>query len=475
MLENKKGIVPQMLALIVLIVIIAIGAIIFIASTNAKFYIIGIAMIFFSLVYGSKTGYTKNTRKFVVPFFIIGLVLFLIPAFGLTQTIVGVDVFVPQYGNVYCDRTPTQINQDFKLSQTEQTYHCGTGTQSGDVNAYVPYGCIYYPKSNIAYKICLESDECKIGTFAGLFASPTSNPITINQGQKITIRSKSGLFGDYSSLNVKAEPYGLKQSEWGKTLFYKNCDIKNLAIGRPSSSSGTLDYINGGLDTSQLEGFTLPPKDYVANYIIGQTLVKEPRNVINFKNQMIYILAPGQYYKVVKSQAGYYYTDTSKTYTDNDVKCMPSTVYCECSSTTCNLVLPEQKTCTPISGGIEGFVQVSSTEECQYECVNNILTKTNCRKIVTCPSEKPFYNTYTGQCEASGIAPNKTLVCDKFYQELGTQSSYKYEFLFFKFGKVDTPVCKTASWVFGIIIGAIVIILFTIYLLINKPTSKRKK
>lgn len=54
----------------------------------------------------------------------------------------------------------------------------------------------------------------------------------------------------------------------------------------------------------------------------------------------------------------------------------------------------------------------------------------------------------------------RELVCDKWWQEEGIKTSYKFNVLgIIKFGKVDEPVCKTADWLYYSIGGLVIIAL----------------
>lgn len=476
--QNKRGIIPIVLTvgslivagIIILLIMIGTGVLLTWIKNNI-ITIIGAGLVVIALLALMKDSGGKR-MKFFGFLLVIGLFVVVFGASGIVQqSVLGQDVYVPVYSSVYCTRLPTQVNTLFSMTTKEQTFHCGLQNVAGvgNVNAYVPYGCKYYPKQTISYKVCNEEEDCSLG-FWGTFANAYSDQtIVVNYGQKVTFYA--GLLGNPTSktFTVQAEPYGLLQGSYnGKVLFSANCDIRNL----------NLDYIPEELDTSKTtNGFIIPPTLEVANYIVGQVPIQSSLDVITFKGKEIYVFAPGKYYNIVTSDDGRKYTNTLSTaiQTDNDIKCMPSTPYCTCTSTSCEVKLPTEKTCSEISGNIEGYLKVSSTSECKYTCNNGVLTKTtDCRTIQQCPSDKPILDPKTGECIAAG-GNLETTTCNKWYQETGITTSYKYNFLFFKFGKVETPVCKTAGWVYLAAFGILILIIAIVYILTMKPSRRRSR
>lgn len=305
-------------------------------------------------------------------------------------------VYLPTYGQIYCSQLPVQINQDFSMNSREQTFHCGTGTQIGDVNAYVPYSCNYFAKQAISYRICKEGEDCSLGFWGSFLTADSSRTFNVKQGEKISFYV--GLIGSPSSknFNVQAQPYGLRQGEYGKVLFTNNCDIRSLS----------LDYLPGSIDRSNLEGgYILQPTTHISNYIVGSIPITDSQNIINKNGQNIYIFAPGWYYPIKTSEDGKLYADTNSPTKDNTIVCMPSTPYCK-SDGTAIVGSPDGKSCSELSGNIEGYLQINSDTVCKYQCINNVLSKTNdCKKIINCDSSQPFFNPNTGKCEAGGL-PN---------------------------------------------------------------------
>jgi hypothetical protein len=79
--------------------------------------------------------------------------------------------------------------------------------------------------------------------------------------------------------------------------------------------------------------------------------------------------------------------------------------------------------------------------------------------------------TCSADCKL-GVIPTP-LVCTKWWQEEGTETSYKYSILGIKFGATEQKVCKTAGWLTLTEIMAVIVILGGFALYLTKP--KRRK
>jgi len=469
-MQNKQGQLQFLIIPVVIAVIALIAVISFLSSWTMRLTIVGAALLGVTLIYVLPAWYSggakKNGRGILFVLLGIGVVLILAPYMVQQSYSVGSSVLLPIYSNVYCAQLPTVASQDFVLTSKEQTFHCGTGTGIGNVNAYVPDGCNYILKKDMSYKVCDESQDCSLG-FWGTFVNGYSNAIIhINQGQKVTFYA--GLLANPTNypLTVQFQAWGLRYADGtGKLIFTQNCDIRSLG----------LDYITSKRDTSRtVDGYVLLRDGYITNYIVGSTAIYSAKNVITKNDKLIYIYAPGQYYNILTSAEGQLYADSSAPKTDNSIVCMPSTTYCKDDGSGI-IQEPSTKTCSALSGNVEGYLQAGANSECKYTCVNGALVKGTCRTIVQCTADKPVLNSATGQCEAAGIPSNGDLKCTAWYQEQGITTTYKYNILGIKFGAVDSPVCKTASWVYiaGLMVMILLIVLMVL-LLSPKPQRKSK-
>lgn len=145
----------------------------------------------------------------------------------------------------------------------------------------------------------------------------------------------------------------------------------------------------------------------------------------------------------------------------------PCSTSSDCGSLEWNRYLGEEKTiakwtCQKNIGDSTGTcVQQTQKVECSADtdCANGYRCSVNTWK---CVSSATIGNT-SGQ-----------LTCDKWYQEEGSETTYKYSVLGIKFGATEQKVCKTASWLTTLeIIGAITI-LGGLALYLNKPKRKKK-
>lgn len=82
--------------------------------------------------------------------------------------------------------------------------------------------------------------------------------------------------------------------------------------------------------------------------------------------------------------------------------------------------------------------------------------------------------TCSQDCKLVQPIPIPDLVCDKWYQIEGTQTDYKYNILFFKFGATTTPVCKVNPLINIIAVVVVIIVLGSVALYSMKPKRKKK-
>jgi hypothetical protein len=84
------------------------------------------------------------------------------------------------------------------------------------------------------------------------------------------------------------------------------------------------------------------------------------------------------------------------------------------------------------------------------------------------------FETVTSCAKDCNTGINQTLVCDKWYQDYGVTTTYKYNFLGFKFGAQPTPVCLVSSWIYFMVFGGIILVLGIVLIVIWKPSKKIK-
>lgn len=104
------------------------------------------------------------------------------------------------------------------------------------------------------------------------------------------------------------------------------------------------------------------------------------------------------------------------------------------------------------------FTSTEQKEDVKEECGDGI-----------CQS----FESYT-TCPADCKEGDKPLICDKWYQEKGTTSTYKYSLLGFKFGEQTEEVCRTASWIYLVSILSIILILGFAVILTSPARRMRK-
>lgn len=474
---NKKGFVLTSAIIFTIAAVIGVAILLglFVFSDKYKWFIIGIGILvgaFMLLMNAFKSDGDLHKGKMTIVLVLLSFaVLAVFYGNTLNVTFTGT-VSVPIYGHVICNRLPVQVQQPFDVNSGGTTLTCGSpGTGNGD--AYIPYGCTYTTSGKVNYKSCSSTDSCTLSGAQCLSTSllQTGGTVKVNYGDKVTFNPCT-VISTRVSMILTGDAYGLQIEESGKLLYKNNCDIRNL----------NLDYIPGKLDTSQTDnGFILKPTLEVANYIIGSTSVQDSKNVVTYNNKLIYIYNAGQYYNVVTSENGNKYVDESNPQVDNNIKCMPSTLYCTQVGNTFVIKTPTTgKTCSASSGNVEEYVQVNSNKVCKFACTNGILTQTtDCKTILSCTGDKPFFNPTTGVCEGGGVTPNNNLVCSKWYQESGTKTTVIHSWYnWIGVGTPTTvvePACQTASWLPLALGGIVILILGTTLIVIWRPKRSNSR
>jgi len=332
---------------------------------------------------------------------LIVLALFL-SSCATTQYYTG-SVYLPTWGHLYCGQKPEQIPnaQDTGLftlnNNNKQEYFCSAPT----LRAYMPNGCdvevkrpfaLINPKTYICDGAETNVDNCQVFAI-GSCNSGTWCPLGhISYGQKIVFINGK----DSYQIQFKAQPYGIWNQELGHLIITSSCDVKSLGAGYTQMFE---DY--------KLEDYTQSTVlivGHIVNYVTGSTLVSDPTNVITHNGKLVYISQPNYYYEVKDSKDGKKYVDTRTSIYDASIVCVPSNPYCKDDASGI-INSPDGKSCGELSGSIEGYVQVDSSEMCKFKCVGDKLVRTtDCKKIPTsCPPEKPLWDSIRAECVGVGI------------------------------------------------------------------------
>ena len=105
-MKNKKGQAFVIPIIAFVIVAVAIAVVLIVGSfsilfSQLKYFAIGGAIILVSIIFGFKTGWSKDKGKYVLLFIIIGSLFILIPAFGVLQQILSVSTYSDNQGNMH--------------------------------------------------------------------------------------------------------------------------------------------------------------------------------------------------------------------------------------------------------------------------------------------------------------------------------------------------------------------------------------
>lgn len=347
----------------------------------------------------------KATLLLVVVFALVIFSIFqLTPQTFLPST---TTVYTPEFGHLIC-RGHTSTVAPQAVPKDGLTLYCGQ-------NSYAPQGCIYtISLSDDKYLNMATVQECDntLKNCISRGANARQTTVSIAAGKTLVVKpillnipllfTTLTLNNPAITVTDQSTYYRLELQERGYLQLANDCKIGSV----PTNYDIMPD--DKALADTQLQlyqgTYQLRP-DAIANYIIGVSPLTDARNAVTIaginNGQPIYVVRPGEYYPIIKSTKGKLYVDTMTIVLEPKIECTPSSTYCSPDAT--RITTPEDKPCT---GSVSGFVQVSSTQQCQFRCVNGVTTKTDCKAIPqSCPPDKPTYNPATGECETSTPIP----------------------------------------------------------------------
>ncbi len=327
---------------------------------------------------------------------------------GQSFSLLGESVWIPQYWTAECVTRSEHLSEKQITSHTDNPrfYQC-TSSESG---TYVPlvsgaqceyrvanYGTLtaYICDGTDATKDDLDSSMCtkERGFFSG---SSESSVFRVNAGDSIYIDSDK-VFGD-ADLYAKYPAYGLRvRSQDGfvnpTTL---SCEINSI-------NQVKYHTLDAGSRTEILPNVPMNVVSGLSQAYSNQLVTLEDVE----RGKPIYITRPQYYYLVSEAEDGFKFVDTSagERFSSN-IECIPRTTGC---SDDAKIIQLEKQSCDEFGGAITNYapVQGDSTQLCKYSCSSGELEVTNqCIEVQkSCPSDKPLWDTTTGQCSAVQPAP----------------------------------------------------------------------
>jgi hypothetical protein len=289
-----------------------------------------------------------------------------------------------------------------QLSSDDDVYACPYS------NGYTPNGCLFtvtWAGSGLPGKLSkvLECDSNKQNCISKeTFMAGNKQDFRIPSGKTFIINVDYG-FGIFQKayLTGKADMFGLY-------VTHENNFREKTADCTLSSLKADYDYAsfaNQPLDDFS-KGEVLAESEIihvVTGTTLGQTTNLVKRSDVEGGN-IIYVLRPGVYYKVITAKDGTKYVDTTREYTNTKIECNPGLPHCT-DDAKWDSENTAAGTCQTQLGNYAGYVPTSLDKSCKYQCLTPGASKptptSDCiDRNPSCPSDKPFYNTVLKQCVA---------------------------------------------------------------------------
>ncbi len=303
----------------------------------------------------------------------------------------------------------------FVVNPEEMEVFCGRG----NVQGFFPEGCDYSLNGLLEYNVCdVDDDTCdELTTFGTPFTrldAGQSKTINIKSNQKMALRGFDG-----SSYDLSATPFALEVTSPTSGKFVAPSEDQCSLIERDILFQ--LDEEGRVID---FDRFELKPQDAPINVVVGGISVTDPKNVIFHPTtgEVVYVKQFVDGIKVCETfvQDGLRFVNLQRCEADAEIFCLPQNPACSDSGNDIVDNPGEGKSCSELTGIIDGFVPVSATERCLIQCVDGTtqIDNDNCVTIETssaqCPSDRPFLignkcvsastqeNTQANVCENEG-------------------------------------------------------------------------
>lgn len=511
MIDNKRGMAPILVFLIIGIIISIIFSIAIISSTNFRLFAIGSTLIILTIIYGFKSNFKSNTGKVMITLAIIGVILVLIPSIGILQTQITTGNYIqaPSFYYYECSPASKPLESNHQLITTGEVSKISCPINTDSCNLYIKqieklsFSSMY---RRISYQICHNDGSCD-----PLITTPTS--VGSSQIQVISITNL--LNTDYVKIKYQSSITGLgwenkiNGAEWYTTyrpfILWKvdtfgggKTEYSTIEQGCKFQSKEVLNLISSITNLNkEIKNQTSLSNDYLDFYktrnFIGSYIPISSSNInfVNYNGQEGYCLnrqifaiskleTNGNVYKIVDSNFN--------TRLSNSVTCCPGETQpnqkCNSNFNWENL---EQSQCSPFKAcaGAD-WMPYTQKNLIRYNCINNKCVSEI--KSVECTSDNDCGNYKTCDTKlykcidiSSGTIngdKTTTLKC-KFYQEPYITTQKDYGILYFRalINKpiiTQTPSCKTAGWIWILVIFSSIILLGIYLIKLWNPTNKRK-
>lgn len=363
---------------------------------------------------------TKFSRFFFLSVFLIGLIMLVFGSVGTYNLIsnsgsqsfslIGEEIYMPKYFTGECKPRADNMAQLTISSHNDKGKFYSCTTQ--EAGKYIPQvngvqceyeisdfslATVYKCDGITSNKADLDSNKCE--KVFSIFSSVSDwTPFRVNAGDSIYINTNK-VFGD-AKLRAKYPSYGLRlrTADGFVQATTNTCEVNSI----DRREYHTIDVKN------RLE---IVP-DVPFNAVSGlQKAISTQAVTLNDveSNKEIYITRPGYYYMIKSAEDGFKYVDTAggEKYSSN-IECIPRTTGC---SDDAKIIQLEDQSCDAYGGSITNYapVQGDSTKLCKYSCDGGSLSVTNqCIEVQkSCPSDKPLWDTSTGQCTSVAEPPEE--------------------------------------------------------------------
>lgn len=328
--------------------------------------------------------------------------------------------YLPQYTSVTCAKFEAISNREYDLankaslqengvyiasynlgilsSNVQVRFQCGTG----NIKGYIPYGCTYnIIKYDSLFFIHIKDS---VGNDRDIWTS------TLGQGNLITVTIPMGGYLDVMFSGGKAlldsgdviiqlssQPYGLKwYGSDGVVSQEGTCDLDQVV------SYYNMDkYILKPITIKESNQNNILPPDKYEYIMTGQSAVDSSIHIINKDNKAVYVRQPGGYSETILLN-NKCYVNLDAYHDDSCIKCVPGQLCKVVSGCTEPAASIQPDVCTQIRNGVLNmYTYVGNNQECKQYCDLNTLqlvTTSDCREIVKCDGDKPYYDPITNSC-----------------------------------------------------------------------------